>query len=247
MLKRLWMSNMNYKGGVIIIGSLLWDNSARYEWRKSSLQTLETRVPVSIKIRYGRESGKQRFHTYTMIFSNHPTTELGQGCIIGFKQNIENKEMLKEQAIALAKAEGIWTNEKPFLGRNWGAVGLLVNENKANADWIKSNWLQIFQENRCEQSPYQFNHTQYSIDKELPVIDKYGFLQIDWPPEMDDFDFLLATPTTPKPNRALTAREIAERMIEKSYRIYFDNNIEFNITTFQDDEISRILNSGRQA
>ncbi|MHB8855275.1 MAG: hypothetical protein ACYC6K_01480 [Bellilinea sp.] len=232
---------MNYKGGVIIIGSLLWDNSARSEWRKSSLQALETKVPFSVRIRYGRESGKQRCHTYTMIFSNHPTTELGQGYIVGLKQNIENKKMLKEQAIALAKAEGIWAEDKPFLGRNWGAVGLLANENKTYADWIKSNWLQIFQENRCEQSSDQFNHEQYSIGNELPVIDKNGFLQIDWPPEMDNFDFLLATPTVPKPNRTLTAREIAERMVEKDYRIYFDKNRESNITTFQDDEISGFL------
>jgi hypothetical protein len=227
---------MNSKGGVIIIGSLLWDNAARCGWRKSSLEALEIKVPVPVRIRYGRESDK-RCHTYTMIFSNHPTTGLGQGYIVGLKHNIDNREMLKEQAIALAKAEGIWTELQPFLGKDWGAVGLLVNENKANADWIKSNWMQLFQENRCKQSPCQFDHAQYSIDNELPVIDKDGFLHIDWTPEMDDFDFLIASPTAPKPNRALTAKEIAERMIEKNYRIYFVNNRAYNITTFQDDEI----------
>lgn len=166
---------------------------------------------------------------------------------MGLRQNIENREMLKEQAIALAMAEGIWTEKWPFLGRDWGAVGLLLNENKASADWIKSNWMQVFQENRCERSPCQFNHAQYSIgeNNELPVIDKDGFLHIDWMPEMDDFDFLIATPTAPKPKIALTAREIAERMNRKKYRTYFDNNRAFNITTFQDDEILEFLIGGR--
>jgi hypothetical protein len=236
---------MKYKGGVIIIGSLLWDNAARHEWRKSSLNSIGSKIAVSVRIRYGRESGDQRRHTYTMIFSNHPTTGLGKGCVIGFKQNVENKETLKEQAIALAKAEGVWTEQRPYLAKDWGAVGLLVNENKKSANWIKSNWIQIFRENRCEQAPYPFNHTQYSIENELPVISEDGLLQIDWPPEIDDFDFLIATPTAPRPRTVLTAKIIAERMIEENYRIYFDNNRSSNITTFQDNEISKFLQAGK--
>ena len=237
---------MNYRGGVIIIGSLLWDNAVRNEWRRSSLESLESKIPVSVKIRYGRESGKQRHHTHTMIFSNHPTTGLGQGYIVGLRQTIGNQETLKEQAIALAKAEGIWTQQRPFLAIDWGAVGLLVNENKRGTDWIKSNWVQVFRANRCEQASCQFNHVQFSIADERPVISEDGFLQIDWSPEMDDFDFLIATPTAPKPRTVLTAGIIANRMIEKNYRIYFDNNRLSNITTFQDDEILGFLNAGRQ-
>jgi hypothetical protein len=180
-----------------------------------------------------------------MIFSNHPTTGLGQGYIVGLKQKIKNKEALKDQAIALAKAEGIWTQQRSFLAIDWGAVGLLANENKIHTDWIKSNWTQIFRENRCEQASCQFNHTQYSVADERPIISGDGFLQIDWSPEMDDFDFLIATPTSPRPRTALTARIIAERMIENNYRIYFDNNRLSNITTFQEDEILGFLNAGK--
>lgn len=228
---------MNLKGGVVIIGSLLWDNTNRCEWRKRSLETLETKIPVSVRIRYGRESGEQRHHTYTMIFSNHPTTGLGQGYIVRLKNNIENEEMLKEQAIALAEAEGIWTDKRPFLGKDWGAVGLLVNENKSSADLIKSIWMRLFQEFRCDDSQCRYDHAQYCIGDEPPVIDRDGFLHIDWTPEMNDFDFLIATPTVPKPKRALSANEIAERMIERNYRVYFDSNRISNITTYQDDEI----------
>lgn len=236
---------MNCRGGVIIIGSLLWDNALRHEWRRSSLEALERKIPVSVRIRYGRESGKPRRHTYTMIFSNHPTTGLGQGWIVGLRQKIDNKETLREQAIALAKAEGIWTEQQRYLAKDWGAVGLLANENKTSADWIKLNWRQVFRENRCEQAHCQFNYSRYSIDNELPVINEDGFLQIDWPAEADDFDFLIATPTAPRPRTALTARIIADRMIEQNYRIYFDTNRSSNITTFQDDEISGFLNAGR--
>jgi hypothetical protein len=116
---------MNYKGGVIIIGSLLWDNARRHEWRTSSLESLENKIAVPARIRYGRESDTRR-HTHTMIFSNHSTTGLGRGYVIAFKQSIENKEILKEQAIALAKAEGIWTERLPYLAKDWGAVGLLA-------------------------------------------------------------------------------------------------------------------------
>jgi len=42
----LWRRKMNLKGGVVIIGSLLWDNTNRCEWRKRSLETLETKIPV---------------------------------------------------------------------------------------------------------------------------------------------------------------------------------------------------------
>ena len=76
--------------------------------------------------------------------------------------------------------------------KDWGAVGLLANENKTSANWIKSNWIQIFRENRCEQAPHQFNHTEYSIENEPSVISEDGFLQIDWPPEIVDFDFAAA-------------------------------------------------------
>src|SRR5215210_584703 len=219
-----WRSKMNFKGGVIIIGSLLWDNANRCEWRKHSLEALESKIPVSLRIRYGRESGEQRRRTYTMILSNHPTTGFGQGYIVGLEKNIESEEMLREEAIALAKAEGIWTDRRPFLGKNWGAVGLLVNENKTNANLIKSIWIRLFQQYRCEHSQCRYDHSQYCIDDETPVIDENGFLHIDWIPEMNDFDFLIATPTAPRPNRALTANEIAERMIERNYRVYFDNN-----------------------
>lgn len=234
---------MNLKGGVIIIGSLLWDNDNRSEWRKRSLDTLDKKIPVPLKICYGRESSAHRHNTYTMVFSNNPFIGLGQGYIVKFKNDIKSKEMLKEQAFALAKAEGIWTNKLSFLGKNWGAVGLLVNENKAIADFIKLMWNELFQKFKCDYERYRFDHSKYCIKRESPVIDENGFLDIEWPVGAAEFDFLLATPTVPKPKRILSAKEIAERMIEKNYKDYFENNKECNITTYQDDKILKHLQS----
>lgn len=128
---------MNLRGGVIIVGSLLWDNAAgRAEWRSRSLRSLETKVPVALRIRYGRESGEQRRRTYTMILSNHPTTRLGQGYIVELKNRIKSEESLKVEAIALARAEGLCTDQSLWLAKDWGAVGLLVNGNRRDANTI---------------------------------------------------------------------------------------------------------------
>ena len=53
--------------GVLIIGSLYWDNSIRDKWRRERLD-LERRQYVRAPIRYGRRS-ERRGHSYTMVFS----------------------------------------------------------------------------------------------------------------------------------------------------------------------------------
>jgi len=232
---------MNFNGGVIIIGSLLWDNAKRAEWRQRSLKPIETKTPVPLRIRYGRESDDRRHHTYTMIFSNHPTTEFGQGYIVGFNKVIENPEILERQAFALAKAEGISADHQRLLSKSWGAVGLLVNpeidsKDKIGGEIIRSSWTHLFQNYGDSHDPLKFR-----IGDEAPVIDNDGFLHIDWTTEMNAFDFLIATPVVPKPKKPLIARTIAERMIQKEYTEYFDKNRVNNITTFQDDEIFEYL------
>lgn len=229
---------MNFKGGVIIIGSLLWeDTDIRKKWKNMNLESVDTKRFVSVPIRYGRQSST-RSDTYTMIFSNHISTQQGQAYILGFKNEIKNARILDSQAFALAAAEGFWTEKGPSINKTCGTVGLLVNPNidtkdKTNADVIRKWWTNLYQKYSDT-----FDHSQYRIDdNELSVIDKDGFLQIPWTDEMNDFDFLIATPVVPEPKRLLTAKEIAEQMTEKKYRTYFDKNRENNIQTFQDLEI----------
>ena len=231
---------MEFKGGVIIIGSLLWDKSPiREKWRLLCLKDASTKTRVKVKIRYGRKS-QSRKNTYSMIFSNHPTTEYGQGYILGFKEIIKNTKALEQQAFALARAEGI-CNGKNSLNRNWGTVGLLINPNisskdKTGFDIIRKRWSDIYLNYKNV-----FKPSKYSIENKYPVIDQNGFLTIEWTEEMDEYDFLIATPVVPNTEGVLNAQQISEKMIENNYFEYFENNINSGILTFQDEEIIKLL------
>ena len=56
--------------GVLIIGSLYWDNSIREKWRQERLD-LERQLCVRAPVRYGRQS-KNRGFSYTMVLSAGP-------------------------------------------------------------------------------------------------------------------------------------------------------------------------------
>jgi hypothetical protein len=232
---------MNLNGGVIIIGSLLWDDDGgRGEWRRRYLKPVDERCPVPLRICYGRKS-RTRECTYTMIFSNHRTTGVGQGCILKFLKTVDSFENVKEQALQLARAEHIWRREQPSLANEWGAVGLLLNPefervDNANAEMIRSQWTDTF-----SQYSGQFDHSRYCIEGEDPMIDERGFLKIEWVAEMNDFHFLIGTPTVPDPKRPLNEKEIAQRMIVNEYRTYFDSNLKHGISTFQDEQILKWL------
>jgi hypothetical protein len=104
--------------------------------------------------------------------------------------------------------------------------------------------MELFGEYRSDRQGSRYDHSAFAIADEPPVIDTNGLLQIDWSPEMDGFDFLLATPTVPNPRRALTTREVAQKMIQADYTVYFDSNRANGITTFQDHDILCCLTKG---
>ena len=224
---------MEFKGGAIIIGSLLWDNKPkRIKWRKLYLEPSENIIPLKVRIRYGRESSSRK-NTHTMILSNHPKTEFGKAYILRFKEILKNARNLESQAFAMASAEGLWKKTEPSLNKNWGTVGLLINpklEESRNLEIIKERWTKIYAE-------YNFNPTDYTIEKESEIIDKNGFLKIEWTDEMKEFDFLIATLTVPNPKSLLNEKIIADKINETGYDEYFLNNYNNGIRTFQDEGI----------
>ena len=234
---------MDFKLGVIIVGSLLWDEKPiRQKWRLACIKDINSRISVPIKIRYGRKS-ESRQDTYTMILSNHADTQLGQGLIFESADLVKSFRNLEKQAFALARAEGIWKEDdkEPKISKTWGTVGLLLNpnvdkKNKVNADLIRARWTELH-----KRYSSGFKSSDYQIENEKSVIDENGFLDIDWSKEMDDFDLLIATPTAPKPKRLLTARDVAGAIRNKKYSDYFDKNRSNQITTFQDEEITTLL------
>lgn len=228
---------MNYKGGAIIKGSLFWENTpTREKWRNLFLEPLENKIPTKLRIRYGRES-RTRDNTYTMIVTNHNSTDYGTAFIVPFKKRIKNARILEEQAFAMAGVEGLWKKDKSSLNKNWGTVGLMINpelEKNRNLQIIKERWGEIY-------SDYNFDNSVFTIENEKDIINKNGIIDIDWTFEMKDFDFLILTLTVPNPKRLLTSKEIAERIKGSGYKEYFENNIKNGIVTFQDIEIKKIL------
>lgn len=66
------------RGGILIIGSLLWDNGQRDAWRRLRLRVGE-KVYVKAPIRYGRRS-QGRGNTFTMTFAHGGLH--GQGVLV---------------------------------------------------------------------------------------------------------------------------------------------------------------------
>jgi hypothetical protein len=234
---------MNLKGGVLIIGSLFWDPSElRHKWRKRAFKNYLEPVYTPMNIRYGRES-KTRQKNYTMILSNHPSTRPGKAMILELKRPLKSFGALEKIAYELAEAEGIYVApKKAKLVSKWGgSVGLWLNPkvDKTDAkiaDEIRKKWAGIY-------SQYEyFKPAEYAITKkELPVISENGILEITSTKQMKDFDFLLATATKPNPQKQITARQIADRIIKTGNGEYFFKNREHNITTFQDKEVLKLL------
>ena len=75
--------------GVIIIGSLLWQQTdKRKKWRRQL--TISEKKNVDLPIRYGRQSSKNWQKTYTMVFSNNinHTATMGKGFVVPIKNKI---------------------------------------------------------------------------------------------------------------------------------------------------------------
>src|SRR5947209_5827452 len=107
------------RAAVLIIGSLLWDNSDRAAWRKASLD-VDRRLNVKASIRYGRRS-KGRGGTFTMTLDTKAPS--GTAVLVPCVSPIETIEHL------VAEAEALWRAEQSTEGANsigaaWGCVGL---------------------------------------------------------------------------------------------------------------------------
>lgn len=238
---------MKLKGGVIIIGSLIWEDhlnndkvdNIRKEWRKQNL--IDKFTLTKVPIRYGRESQK-REDTYTMIFSKSCEDNLGQGLILPFNEDIINFEGLERQAIVLAIAEGIYKENNLRLTSSWGSVGLLINPRLNEKDFtskelIQKKWADIY---RSYSDTFIADNYKTRTENSSPITQE-GFLNINWQSEMEAFDLLIATPVVPKPKSFLNANNIAQRMIDKGYQTYFQNNKQYKINTAADDEIQQQL------
>ena len=223
---------MKLRVGVLILGSLLWDNANRERWRRR-LDMAAAR-PVWLPIRYGRLSGIQRSHTHTMVLSKlwYAHRELGVGFTVPCTRPIQTADDLITEARELANAEGLaeWT---------WGAVGVLANPASKVPSEILAGWKDFAAETlrNCDL------FSQYA-KSERSTLSPSGLLRLRWPTRVDNLkainiDLLLATPTAPTliDGRYPRPLEIGETYARQDRPDYFVKNVRHRIRTAHDKNI----------
>ena len=221
--------------GVLIIGSLYWDNSAREKWRRERLD-LERRQYVRAPIRYGRRS-EGRGCSYTMVLSaSLREADFGTAIVVPCK----SRDLI-EEARSLWEAEG---GTRGAVSGTWGCVGLLINPDAGLPSKDRNRWSKF-----VERRP-GYGRLAHATG-EPRVADKAGLLQIDWPRLTDGpplmLDALLATATDPTlvdGTRYPSASEVAEAWDTPKGREnirYFCDNRKNGIGTFQDADIEEHL------
>lgn len=241
--------NLNLKGGVLIIGSLLWqdhlDNdkkdNVRKLWRDRHL-LINHKIMVKAPIRYGRLS---KSDIYTMTFSNScKATKQGTGFFVPFKKTpLLTFADLMNEAKETSIAEGMkgkLLSKESGTGNVWCSMVLLINPKTVTTDkkreLIKSWNAKITQEGALDIS-------RFKIGRERPCIDKSGQLNLTWFLPVDNrdaeilnsYDIVIATAT--KPTKYPSIRELSQKVKADTTRYYFIQNYKHGITTFQDIQV----------
>ena len=186
------------KLGVLIIGSLYWDDcKIREEWRCDRLQ-MDGATHVNAPIRYGRRSSSRGF-SFTMVFSMNLVRQnlFGRAIVVPCKTPAHSDKDLIEEAQHLWAAESK-KNETNCISTcaGWGRVVLLKNPHRAISSDVLSGWTQHVSVEGHYSKPL------ITARDEKAVVDQCGFLKIPWPKSEDgmdlELDALLATATNPK-------------------------------------------------
>jgi hypothetical protein len=238
--------------GVLIVGSLYWDNKPhRKEWRRARLNMDEEFI-VRAPIRYGRRAGT-RANTFTMVFSRSCIKKeyLGQAKVVRCKKPVSSLNDLLAEAKELWIAEQTKPDPKPDgLSANWGCVALLVNPDNEKRNIIPQKLLDAWAEHVApERENYKL--LKGTAD-EGRLINDCGVLNIGWPTLKDGdgpipLDLLIATATKPTleddryPGLEIIVR--AWKDDPKGHVEYFWCNRCNEISTFQDNEIVLALRS----
>jgi hypothetical protein len=207
------------KAGVLIIGSLLWDDAPhRIEWRRSRL-VMDRKMQVTAPIHYGRLS-QSRGNTFTMTFAMDG--KLGQGILVPCRRDSSDINALLDEAHELWKAE-FKTAQLGSIGATWGCVGVLFRDALATNS-LASKWATEF----CKRTT-----------SPVPPVGNTGLLNIPWieiaSNESADIDLILATATRAETIRP-TPESVADAWVQQSngHERYFFNNVRYGIRTPND-------------
>ena len=251
-------NKLNVQGGVLIIGSLLWqpnlgkdNNTDRKDWREKHLDE-SSGIAVHAPIRYGRMSSDD---IYTMTFSNSCRKKPGIAYLLPFRQNpiLTFDELLKE-AKELSRAEGM--QERFIKSKDnlpWAVLAILFNDSKIDS-LIKKSMLNWWEKQLKADKDYNlFKHKNFRLGTEQPCIRPYGHLNFPWIKVVDQknnerlnqVDFLLAIATVPTDKKYPSIKKMSENVRKDKIRKYFINNTESGITTFQDERILKKLKKNK--
>ena len=232
---------ISLNGGIIIIGSLYWDNDVqRINWRKKSLN-LENQISVKAPIRYGRISS-ERNYTFSMVLSSEcKNPELnGNAIFVPFKKNPIDYENLEIEMGEIIKAEQKRENLKNSNNNwGWGTLGILINPKALDQNSEKFNEVNFLLSKWKDKYSSGFKYDEYKVGEESAIINKSGVFQFYWPENLKDFDFIIATATKPEVDNYPESQNIIDRIIQNKYAEYYLKNIQHGITTFQDNQISQ--------
>lgn len=234
------------RAGVLIAGSLIWDdNSLRVEWRRKRLQ-LDGRQPTPAPIRYGRRSSS-RSDTYTMVFSTSCISEglaTGTGIVVPFKEELQSLPDLACEATELWRVERKANSEsRRVISARWGSVGLLINPDSNLPEELSDFWAEM-----AINSPH---YGRLSVaNGEAAALDRdTGQAGFPWSclttkQSPIDLDVLLFTATNPSliDGRWPLPDDIAQAWREAPLEArYFRRNRDWGITTSADAEIEELL------
>lgn len=231
---------MSLKLGILIIGSLFWDdNYDRPRWRQDYLQ-IDEAIAVSAPVRYGRFSTNRQ--SYTMVFSS--SAQNGQAKVVPTAHQLQKPKDLVDEAERLWKAEDNKINQ---VTSAWGGCVVLCVNNERNSQ-ERAAFLEAWYQ-RVNHEPAVYRQFPQSPDDDKLLVNSEGLLDF-WPTCLDgsklDFDLLLATANYPfragNPCGYPDPRTIAQAWIGNLDELrYFRNNISNGFRTFQDAEIMQAL------
>jgi hypothetical protein len=231
--------------GVLIVGSLAWDErSVRVGWRADRL-ALGDRRRVTAPIRYGRLS-ESREATYTMVFTAPPHGR-GVALAVPCVREARTGADLVEEAEALWRAEAADPSlEAGTVSAPWGCVAALANPNSQEAPDVLAEWAE------CVTGSPGYGRLPRAAD-EAPFVDaRTGTARMSWPAPVDGdgdlkLDVLLMTATAPHivDGRYPEAQVVADAWMRRLHRLeYFTSNRAWGIETQMDGSILARLESG---
>jgi hypothetical protein len=235
-----------YRAGVLVLGSLLWDNSnGRKVWREHYFgenfqsQIIDIKVPT----RYGRYSQGRKCPTVVLSSAYLRDQNFGTAKFIPFKNQKMNFQELICSARDLSEAEG--SSSRGFVKGGtikWCIITCLLSNNFDSEE--KEHFLDKWADNYTDEITEEFVGIFKMDTEEESIISNKGNLKLKWSDSLSNFDLILATQT--KPRKAihdssdyLNSTDLASQIFGKPE--YFVKNKLNGISTPEDFEIIDVL------